>query len=326
MIPYIDMHCDTLMQAYLHQKDDIYDFPSSMVDLKRLKSGNCKLQFFAIFMPPLSLKEKMGDAFPDDDNYIQQNYEIFQNTVKRNYDDFAQANSMDDLLSNTLVSKVSGMLTLEDGRAVNGNLERIKQFYDLGIRLISLTWNVPNCFGSPNSTDAVVMNQGLTDFGKDAIDYMNQLGILIDVSHLSDGGFWDVAERSKKTFVASHSNCRELNPHPRSMSDDMIRTLADKGGVIGLNFGPKFLIQDLQNQDSKLEYLIAQLKHMRNIGGIDCVAIGSDFDGVKGNLAINSPDKMPLLFKSLTKEGFSHIEIEKIAFKNVERVLKNIIR
>ncbi len=324
MIPYIDMHCDTLMQAYIHQKKDIFDFKESMVDIKRLKEGNCKAQFFAIFMPPLFLKDKLGEKFPKDDEYIRDNLEIFHHSIKTAPEFFAGTSTVKELEENDRQGKISGILTLEDGRAVEGKMERLEKFYNQGIRLISLTWNEENCFGSPNSFERSVMEKGLSNFGKEAVEEMNRLGILIDVSHLSDAGFWDTFQYTTKPFVASHSNCRSLNPHPRSMSDEMIRALAEKGGVIGINFSPKFLIADLSNQESKVAYLIAQIKHMKKIGGIDCVALGSDFDGIKGTFEIGSSDKIPILFHSLKKEGFTSGEIEKIALRNIQRVVREV--
>lgn len=324
MTPYIDMHCDTLMQAYVHQKKDIFDFKESMVDIKRLKKGGCKAQFFAIFMPPLSLKDKMGEKFPKDDDYIHDNLKIFHQSICTCSDIFSQASTVKELEKNYFQGKVSGILSLEDGRAVEGNMERLTEFYNDGIRLISLTWNDENCFGNPNSFKRSVMEKGLSNFGKEAISEMNRLGILVDVSHLSDAGFWDVVRYTTEPFVASHSNCRSLNPHPRSMSDEMIHALAEKGGVIGVNFSPEFLVQDLSNKESKIEYLIAQIKQIKKVGGINSVALGSDFDGIQGVFEVGSSDKIPLLFSSLKKEGFTNEEIEKIAFQNVQRVAREV--
>ncbi|MEG1125792.1 MAG: membrane dipeptidase, partial [Oscillospiraceae bacterium] len=166
---------------------------------------------------------------------------------------------------------------------------------------------------------------GLTDFGKLAVERMNELGILIDVSHLSDGGFSDVLQISKKPFVASHSNCRALSPHRRNLTDEMLKALAEKGGVAGVNFGPGFLSADITSTESTLPNILAQLRHMIQIGGIGCAAIGTDFDGIKGNLAIPGADKMPLLFYKLEQEGFTTEEIEHIAYKNVQRVLADAL-
>jgi membrane dipeptidase len=168
------------------------------------------------------------------------------------------------------------------------------------------------------------MSRGLKPFGKDAIRRMNELGMVVDVSHLSDGGFRDVAEISRKPFVASHSNCRELSPHQRNLTDDMIRVLARKGGVAGLNYGPSFLNADTSCIDSTAALISAHAQHLKNTGGIDCVALGSDFDGIGGNLEIGLVEKMPQLFDQFHRDGLKDDEIEKIAWKNALRVLKDI--
>src|SRR5699024_2775635 len=160
---------------------------------------------------------------------------------------------------------------------------------------------------------------GLKTFGKDAIEYMNHLGMIIDVSHLSDGGFYDVAKISKKPFIASHSNSRTLSPHQRNMTDEMIKILAEKGGVMGLNFAPQFLNEDISIRDSKIELMVKHLNYMKNIGGEDVIALGSDFDGIGGNLELDSSDKMYLLFDALRVDGWSERLIEKLAYKNALR-------
>ena len=120
-------------------------------------------------------------------------------------------------------------------------MNRLHTLYQEGVRLVTLLWNEENCIGSPNSKDRKIMQKGLKPFGFEVVEQMNSLGMLIDVSHLSDGGFWDVLSTSSKPIVASHSNARALCEHPRNLSDDMIRALAEKGGVIGLNFYPYFV-------------------------------------------------------------------------------------
>ena len=321
---YIDMHCDTLMLAWMKKQREIFDQPEMMVDVKRLRAGGCKAQFFAIFMPSPGMKERMGLKNFNDDEYIDTLRGIFSATLEENPDWVAQARSLADIHANERAGKVSAILTMEDGRSVDGSMEKLERYYDAGVRVIGLTWNQANCFGSPNSRDSAVMQQGLTAFGKDAIVRMNELGMGIDVSHLSDGGFWDVAHLTKKPFFATHSNCRSLNPHPRSMTDEMIRALADKGGVMGVNFCPSFLIGDTDNERMTSDMLIAHLRHMIRVGGEDCAAIGTDFDGMGGDLEIASADQMPQLFVALEKAGFTPREIEKIAFGNAERVIAEV--
>lgn len=325
MMNYIDMHCDTLMKAWGKQWPDIYDRPEMMVDIRRLVQGGCKAQFFAIFLPSPKMKERMGLAQMDDDDYINQLTKIFRTTLDNHGDTVAQAGNLAQVRENANAGKLSAILTMEDGRSVDGKMEKLEHYYNMGVRVIGLTWNQENCFGAPNSTDPTIMAKGLTNFGKDAIVRMNELGMGVDVSHLSDGGFWDVANLTKKPFFATHSNCRSLNPHPRSMTDEMIRALADKGGVMGVNFCPAFLVQDVENNQATCDMLVAQLRHMVNIGGEDCAAIGTDFDGMGGDLEIASADQMPKLFIALERAGFTPHQMEKIAFANAERVMADVL-
>ncbi len=322
---YIDMHCDTLMLAWMRKQESIFSQPEMMVDVERLIRGGCIAQFFAIFLPSPRMKERMGLAQMDDDDYINRLHGIFHRTLEMHPDAVREARSVADIWRNFGDGKLSAVLTMEDGRSVNGDMKKLESYYDMGIRVIGLTWNQENCFGAPNSPDANIMTKGLTEFGKDAIVRMNELGMGIDVSHLSDGGFWDVAQLTKKPFFATHSNCRSLNPHPRSMTDEMIRALADKGGVMGVNFCPAFLVRDIENNRATCEMLTAQLRHMVNTGGEDCAAIGTDFDGMNGELEIGSADRMPLLFAAMEKAGFTPRQIEKIAYRNAERVMADVL-
>ena len=316
MFPYIDFHCDTLMQAQVQNRGDIVHAPELMVDIKRLRKSGCMAQFFAMFMWP---QPKTSDC--DDDRYIDDMLRIFQNSCG---EELALARNLQEYRQNREAGKISGFLTLEDGRAVEGSMEKLERFYEKGVRLISLTWNYVNCFGSPNSFDPTVMAQGLSDFGKDAVVRMQELGMLVDVSHLSDGGFWDVVELTKRPFVASHSNCRALNPHARSMTDEMIRALADRGGIMGVNFSPLFLRQDIHDPGSRIADHVRHLRHMVQVGGVECAAIGSDLDGIEGDLEIGSADQIPLLFQAMEQAGFLSSEIEQIAWKNAERVLAEL--
>ena len=314
MIPYIDFHCDTLMRAWELQAAEISKLPDAMLDVERLKKSGCMAQFFAIFMMPQPVTP---DA--DDDGYIEKLLDIFAASC---HGALAPAKNLQEYRKNRTDGKISGFLTLEDGRAVNGSMEKLERFYQMGIRLITLTWNYVNCFGSPNSFDPAIMAQGLTPFGKDGVRRMQELGMLVDVSHLSDGGFWDVVDLTTEPFIASHSNCRALNPHPRSMTDEMIRTLADRGGIMGINFSPLFLRQDIHDPGSRIADMVRHLRHMVQVGGMECAAIGSDLDGIEGDLEIGSAGKMPLLFQAMEQAGFHEREIELIAWKNAERVLE----
>lgn len=320
---YIDLHCDTLMRAYIDKREDLIDYPEASIDLRRMKQGGTMAQFFAIFMLPEGC-EIHGKPLKGKEYYTKCR-EIFYQTMQKCPDEIAPAYCADDLRHNETEGKISGILTFEDGRLIDGKLENLDYYYSQGIRLISLTWNFANCFGYPNSTDPEVMRKGLTDFGKDAVRRMNEIGMIVDVSHLSDGGFWDVAEISNKPFVASHSNVRSLCPHLRNLTPEMIRKLADKGGVIGLNYMPDFLQEDLNNREDDLEVMSRHIRELIRLGGIGCAALGSDFDGFQEETRVCTAADIPLLFDRLHQDGLTDDEIEKVAWKNVVRVLHDTI-
>jgi membrane dipeptidase len=323
---FIDMHCDTLMLSFVHKLNDIYDVPDAMLDVKRMKEAGALAQFFAIFMLPPGTEKLLDLSEPiDDADYIAYCLRVFHATMEGHSDSIAPALSGSDIEQNMNAGRMSALLTFEDGRPIAGKLENLDLYYRQGFRLISLTWNGENCFGFPNSADSEVMSRGLKPFGKDAVRRMNELGMVVDVSHLSDGGFYDVAELSRKPFVASHSNCRAIGPHQRNLTDPMIRALADKGGVAGLNFGPEFLNADISSRESTAELISAHARHMIDVGGSDCVALGSDFDGFRGDLEIKGVEKMPLLFDRMSHDGIKDDIIEKIAWKNALRVMKDIM-
>lgn len=323
-IPFIDMHCDTLMQAWFRLKRDIYHFPSAMADVQRLAQGGCKAQFFAIFLQSMRMKKILGPLMQKDDAYIETLMSTFYRTLKRHSGVLAFAGNAQDLERNKREGKISAFLTIEDGRAVRGRMETLEEYHKKGVRLLGLTWNYPNCFGHPNSTNIIEMKRGLSDFGKEAIGELNRLGIVIDVSHLSDGGFWDVAELSQKPFVASHSSARVLCPHPRNLTDEMIRTIGEKGGVVGMNQNPEFLYPG--SQENRIEDLVAHLLHIRNVGGRECAALGSDYDGIDGKLCLRGPQDYQKLAHALKKAGLSETEVEEIFYKNVERVIQDVMR
>ncbi len=333
---YLDFHCDTLMLAYEKKMEEIGKFPEASIDIERLRRGGVDAQFFAAFVPPRESGDwwercfsGKGDGeeepFWMEEAYIRALKGILGNTQEKYGKEMRLVKTASQMGEAKREGKLAAFFTLEDGRSLNGSMEKLEAYYqELGVSLITLTWNYENCFGFPNSRKREIMERGLKPFGKEAVEYMNSLGVIVDVSHLSDGGFWDVVRISKKPFVASHSNCRALSPHPRNLTDEMLRALAEKGGVTGLNFCSAFLGKDTESWDSRLEDMIAQVRHMVQVGGINCVAIGTDFDGIQSRLEIGDPTRMELLFDGLRKAGFSADMVEQMAWKNGERVLYDI--
>lgn len=320
-VPFVDMHCDTLMQAWFRHKKDIYR-TSGMLDVKRLQQGGAKAQFFAIYLQSMRLKRLMGPLL-NDDKYVEVLMGTFYHTLEKHSDAIAFAGNYQDLEKNWKEGRISAFLTMEDGRAVRGRMEKLTEYYEKGVRVLGLLWNYANCFGYPNSRDVIIMKKGLSDFGKEAVEEMNRLGMIIDVSHLSDGGFWDVAKLSKKPFIATHSNARALCNHPRNLTDEMIKAVANGGGVIGLNQCPGFLYPD--SRENRIEDMVKHILHMRNVGGREVAALGSDFDGIVGTLAIKGPQEYEKLAHALAKTGLSEEEIDEIFFKNAERVIREVL-
>ena len=325
---YIDMHCDTVMLAYFFDPEhhDMYDQPKTMIDFKRMKAGDALAQCFAVFLPPEGAFEMMHIDPISDEDYIALARSVILENVAKHDDIIRMAYTADDIEKNLADGRMSAVLTMEDGRAVQGKLENIKRFYDMGFRACSLTWNAHNCFGAPNSLDPAIMNEGLTDFGKEGIRCMQELGMLVDVSHLSDGGFWDVAEICTKPFVATHSNARAVGPHQRNLTDDQIRALAKAGGVMGLNFYPMFLNEDMNKDTADAAIIAKHARHIVDVGGIDVCGIGTDFDGFEGKNEIMSSDQMPRLADALKDVGFTEAEIEKIFYRNVMRVFRDAVK
>ncbi len=333
---YLDFHCDTLKLAYEKKREDILEFPKASIDIRRLRQGGAGAQFFAAFVPPEEKKgwwkqhsakgnEEGENPFGREDAYIRALKKILDDTQAKGPSEMTVVQTASEMEEAVRQEKLAAFFTLEDGRSVDGSLEKLRAYRELGVSLITLTWNYENCFGFPNSKKREVMEQGLKPFGKEAVEYMNDLGIMVDVSHLSDGGFWDVAQISKKPFVASHSNCRELSPHPRNLTDEMLRVLSEKGGVAGLNFCSAFLGKNTRSWDSHIEDMTAQVLHMVKVGGLGCVAIGTDFDGIESHLDIKDPTEMELLFDALGQAGFSQDAVEQMAWKNAWRVIGDIL-
>lgn len=321
MTGFIDMHCDTLL-AVSREGLGADKCEWTMIDMERLHAAGARAQFFAMFLPE---DERLRKDGLDAAGLIEKLYATYLSSLER-FDGAAAARNVREMDENFKAGKLSAFLTIEDGRCVDGKLENIRHFYDMGVRLVTLTWNFENCLGAPNSFDPAVMEKGLTAFGKEAVEYMNELGMLTDVSHLSDGGFWDVARVSKKPFVASHSNCRALSPHPRNLTDEMLRTLGDCGGVTGVNIVAGFLDGDIRSKKSTVSRMADHVMHVIGTAGLETAALGTDWDGTDGEIELSSPDKMQLLFDELSRRGLSDDSIEMIAWKNARRVMADAMK
>lgn len=310
---FIDFHCDTVDQLISHEGSSLFRNDFS-VDIERLKKGEAKGQFFALFIQ----KERHQSVY----DRCQSMYEKLINELKNNQEQISLAASYKDFKKNEEDDKISAFISIEEGGAIEGSIDKLEEFYNKGVRLITLTWNFENELGYPNAIKGF-MDKGLKSFGIETVTRMNELGMIIDVSHLSDGGFWDVVKHSQVPFVASHSNARSIKSHPRNLTDKMIKALSNKGGIMGLNFCSAFLGT---SSVARLEDMVFHLKHIRHVGGVDVIALGSDFDGIGNKVEINDCSEMGKLSDVLLKEGFSYDEVEKIFYKNAERVIKDVLK
>ena len=314
---FIDLHCDTIWMLMREQGTNLKK-NSFCVDVEKMRQADSMVQFFACF---IYMDEIGGEDCWD------RGYELALNMIARGKeeflrcaDDISLALQYKDLVTNEEKGKISAFLTVEEGGVLNGDLTRLDQLYDEGIRLITLTWNRENCIGFPNSRETKTMQKGLKPFGIEVVERMNDLGMFIDVSHLSDGGFWDVLRHSKQPVMASHSNARSLCKHPRNLTDEMIKALAEKGGVIGTNLYPYFI---QGNGKATVESIADHMSYIYKIGGEDVLAIGTDFDGFdEGELELAHIGEIDKLYEEVKKRGFSERQMEKIWSGNALRILK----
>lgn len=292
----IDLHCDTLRKIR-NQGGYLYS-NNYHIDILKMKSANVSAQCFASFN---NLK---GEAAYKE--FLCQK-RLFDNLVKKEKKYITRSFEKE---------KTSAILTVENAELLNGKIGRLKVLKKAGVKIMGIIWNDENCLGYPNSENKEINELPLKEFGKQVIEKMSSLKIMPDVSHLNKGGFEEVIRISHMPVIASHSCCEKIYPHPRNLSDNQIRKIALSGGVVGINFYSRFI-----NGSGKtlIKDIVKQAKHIENIGGIETVAFGSDFDGIECQLEFNDCAGYPLIVDELL-ENFSFSETEKICYKNAERL------
>lgn len=320
----VDMHCDTILR--------IFDEGGSLlendfnIDLRKMLKGDYLLQNFAMFV-------NLGDN-DDPLTKAQRLIDLYYREIEKNKDLIKPVFSYQDIENNQKDGLMSAMLTLEEGAVVNNDLAILRNYYRLGVRMITLTWNHPNGIGYPNlvSTkeykDLYHINDenGLTDFGIEYVKEMERLGMIIDVSHLGDAGFYDVLKYTTKPFVASHSNARSVCGVARNMSDDMIKLLAKRNGVMGINFCGDFLKTSKNGGErSCIKDMVNHILYIKDLVGVDYIGLGSDFDGISQDLELKDASMMPMLKDALFEAGLKEEEIEKVFYKNVLRLYQTIL-
>lgn len=370
----IDMHCDTFSEL-LRLKE--MGMPEGLrrnrrqIDLTRMKEGRYLLQNFAMFVllkPSDSAQGGSGEQY-DPWERVCSMHALYQEELEKNKDILAPVLRYGDIGKNEAQGKLSSLLTVEEGGVCAGQIERLKELYRMGVRMMTLTWNFDNEIGHPNRVPKLAeqmkramaewkkwkdlpsdtpgreqirlrtaqavqaafhtpnVERGLTDKGREFVCEMEQMGMIADVSHLSDAGFYDVLETTKKPFVASHSNARAVCPNVRNMTDEMIRALAERGGVMGLNFCADFLEEKpfgMKNPGT-IEAVVRHAKHITSVGGIEVLGLGSDFDGIDVHEELPGAQSMGALWEALHRSGFSQDQLDQIFYKNVLRVYQDTL-
>lgn len=319
----VDMHCDTIGELWKAEKagKSISLRSNSLhIDLEKMQKGDYLLQNFAMFVFLGREKDPLVN--------VLEMIDVYNRAMAENADIIGPVLKYEDIEKNRAAGKLSGMLTIEEGAVLKGNPYVVRSLYQLGVRMLTLTWNFENEIGYPNTIVKAKdydpsRHYGLKPEGIEIVREMNRVGMIVDVSHLGDDGFWDVVKYSDSPFVASHSNARAVCNHTRNMTDDMIRALADKGGVMGLNFCGDFLNP---NGKSRVEDMVRHAKHIINVGGSDILGLGTDYDGIDGDLELDHCDKMPLLAQEMERQGFSTQQIEKIFHGNVLRLYREVLK
>jgi len=319
---FVDLHCDTMLRIY-SGKSACLRSNAGHVDLEKLRSAGYALQCFALFF------RLRGE--PDPWAKVNAMADLFDSETAANADLVSPVRSFADIEKAEKDGKTAALLTVEEGGVCGGSLEKLRALYDRGVRLITITWNYENGLGWPNMpadggagltplTAVPDTEHGLTQTGIEFVREMERLGMVVDVSHLSDAGFYDVLKYTSAPFMASHSNARAVCGCVRNLTDDMIRRLADRGGVSGLNLYSSFLTGD--GTGDLADAIGRHARHMADVGGEDFVALGSDFDGIPTNSAIPDAAHMPLMAGILSGAGFTARQIDKITSGNALRVLK----
>jgi membrane dipeptidase len=306
------------------------------LDLPRAREGGFGGGFFAVWIP--SPKEQPGERTPNglppalDAAYAMRRSMAAVATLfkieDRSVREFRIVRSASELQRCLDDEVMPAVLHLEGADAIDTDLDALHVLYRAGLRSLGLVWGRPNAFAEGvtvhyrRSPDT---GPGLTEAGRELVRACNDLRIMIDVSHLNERGFWDVAELTNAPLVATHSNAYALCPSTRNLTDPQLDAIAASGGMVGLNFAVNFLREDAaRNADTPLEVMVRHVDYLVERVGIDCVGFGSDFDGVLISKEIGDVSGLPRLMSALDKRGYDGPALRKLAHENWVRVLREI--
>ncbi len=340
MIPVIDGHLDSLQAMFLPD-----DNPRSLIeqtdrghfDIPRARKGHFAGGLFAIFFPAEAKRRRNKTAFPGKEDAIlkpvesafaqeiaQKGIESFYGLAEQSSGRIQVAKSADEVSNNMAQGVISTILHFEGAEPIAPDLTNLPVYYQAGLRSLGIVWSRPNAFGAgvdfqfPGSPDT---GPGLTEAGKELIIACNRLGIIIDLSHLNEKGFWDVERLSDAPLVATHSCMHALTPISRNLTDKQLEAIRDSKGVVGINFCTGFLRTDAKlTANTPISDIIRHTAYAVDKMGIDHVAIGSDFDGAVIPKEIGDVSGLPKLVEALFEHGFDEASVRKIACENWLRI------
>ncbi|HHT62429.1 MAG: dipeptidase [Bacillota bacterium] len=307
----IDGHCDSLLKV--NQESSLYDLGgNSHLDIKRALN-RVNLQIFAAyidssFKPYQSLHRGLALI------------EVFQQEIEKYSSLVKPVLTKKDLLTIQNKDILHVLLAVEGGEILCGDILLLNTIFRLGVRCIGLTWNQRNEIADGCSESAT--QGGLTEFGIKVVKEMNKLGMVIDLAHISPAGFWSVLEHTQSPVMVSHANCHQLCPHRRNLDDAQIKALSQNHGVLGITFVKDFLGEG----EVGIEDVLKHIDYAVTIGGVDCVGIGSDFDGTDSlPKGLEDVTKLYLIAEGLDKRGYTGEDIEKIMGRNFLRLFTTIL-
>ena len=339
-----DGHNDTLLRFYKNDDVDLPDFFTVMegghLDLARARKGGFAGGFFAVFVPNLEGRIDPNNMPDVSKPYAPPAVEIVysQGVVMRSMADLFKLEAMSDgqvkivRRADELQACIDGgvfsaILHFEGAEAIDEDLNALEVFYQAGLRSLGIVWSRPTIFAHgvpiafPSSPD---IGPGLTDAGKRLVKRCNELGIMIDLSHMNEKGFWDVAALSDAPLVATHSNVHAICPISRNLTDKQLDAIKASDGMVGLNFATGFLNEDgARDSDRPLDIMVRHLDYLVERLGETRVGLGSDYDGARVPDAVGDVSKLPNLIAALKSAGYDDMLLHKLTHQNWVRVLRN---
>ncbi|MEO0079811.1 MAG: dipeptidase [candidate division WOR-3 bacterium] len=313
---YADLHCDSLNVHLRGQRDITRRSTAGHLDIPRLLEAGVNVQVFAIWPDPNSLRPGQYQEF------VIRAIDTLKEICSRHSDKLALALSPQELDRIVASGRIAAIIGVEGGHALEGRLDRLTDWWERGVRLLTITWCNSNELGD-SSSDETRPNNGLSRLGRDAVREMNRLGMIVDVSHCAETTFWHIINVSSAPVIASHSGVYALCAHHRNLTDEQIRAIARKRGLVGMVFLPGYL--RINPAQATIADVVSGISHIIELVGPDSAALGSDFDGFDGRLAgLEDVTMVPKIVLGLQQRRYPLATIAKVMGANFCRVWREV--